>query len=109
MAAAPIKIHDYVLIASDVVITSESHGTQNADIIRYYGDPQLKSEPIEIGEGCWLGERCMILPGVTLGRKCVVAAGAIVTKSFPDYSMLAGIPAKCIKKYNLKTHQWDKV
>ena len=108
MAAAPIRICKNVLIASDVVISSENHGI-NPEVTDSYADTPLDGQPVEIGEGCWLGEKVIILPGVTLGKRCVVAASAVVTKSFPDYSMIAGIPAKCIKRYNLVSHEWDRV
>ena len=107
MAAAPITIHNHVLIASDVMISSENHG-MDLENSKSYADTPLEGKPVEIGEGCWLGEKSMIMPGVTLGKRCIVAAGAVVTKSFPDYCLLAGIPAKCIKKYDFITHQWKK-
>lgn len=103
MAAAPIEIHDHVLIASNVMITSENHGIDPEFSKSYAGTP-LNAKPVVIGEGCWLGERLMIMPGVVLGKRCVVGAGSIVTKSFPDYSLIAGVPAKIIKKYNFSTH-----
>lgn len=107
MAAAPIIIHDHVLIASDVMISSENHG-MDPEHSKSYADTPLDGKPVEIGEGCWLGEKSMIMPGVVLGKRCIVAAGAVVTKSFPDYSMIAGVPAKCIKTYNHRSHQWEK-
>lgn len=106
MAAAPITIHDHVLIASDVMISSENHG-MNPEMTQSYSQTPLVGKPVEIGAGCWLGEKVIILPGVTLGKRCIVAAGAVVTRSFPDYSLIAGVPAKCIKTYNLQTHQWE--
>lgn len=48
---------------------------------------------IVIGSGCWLGVRSTILPGVELGKSSMVAAGAVVTKSFPSKVLLAGVPA----------------
>lgn len=53
--------------------------------------------PVTIEDGCWLGANVTILKGVTLGRGSVVAAGAVVTKSFPPYSIVGGVPAKLIK------------
>ncbi len=55
---------------------------------------------VEIGVGCWLGARCMILPGVSLAEKTVVAAGAVVTQDVNNTSMLiAGVPAVIKKSY----------
>lgn len=51
---------------------------------------------VEIGEYSFIGAGACILPGVTLGKGCVVSAGAVVTKSAPDYSVLAGNPARVI-------------
>lgn len=106
LAAAKIKIEDNVLIASDVLISSENHGTDPL-ISNSYSETPLQAKPVHIQEGCWLGERSMLLPGVSLGKRCIVAAGAVVTKSFPDYCLLAGVPAKCIKRFNLKTKMWE--
>jgi acetyltransferase-like isoleucine patch superfamily enzyme len=48
---------------------------------------------VAIGDGAWLGARALILPGVTVGRKAVVAAGAVVTRDVPDGCLAAGVPA----------------
>jgi acetyltransferase-like isoleucine patch superfamily enzyme len=50
--------------------------------------------PTRIGDNCWFGARVTILDGVTVGRDCVLAAGAVVTRSFGDARVLGGIPAK---------------
>ena len=71
-------------------------------------DQPLNSKAINIGDGCWLGEKVCVLPGVTIGKKCIIGAGSIVTKSIPDFSIAVGNPAKVIKKYNFETHKWDK-
>ena len=55
-------------------------------------------KPITIGDDCWIGGRAVILPGVTLGDNVVVGAGAVVTKSFPSNVVIAGNPAKIIKR-----------
>ena len=51
----------------------------------------------------------VILPGVTLGKHCVVAAGSVVSRSIPAYSICAGCPAKVIKSYDFATKEWKKV
>lgn len=55
------------------------------------------SKDIKIGDGCWLCVNSSILPNVEIGEKSVVAAGAVVTKNFESYTLLAGVPAKVIK------------
>lgn len=61
-------------------------------------DEHLKAEPICIGDNCWLGANVVILPAVVLQEHIIVAAGAVVTKSFPKNCIIAGVPAKIIKK-----------
>ena len=58
----------------------------------------VTTEKITIGDGCWLCVNSIILPGVKIGNKCVVAAGAVVTHSCDDRELLAGVPAKMIKE-----------
>ena len=53
---------------------------------------------IEIGNNCFIGARCIIMPGVTIGKHSVVAAGSVVTKDGPPDTMVGGVPAKIIKK-----------
>lgn len=56
-----------------------------------------RSIPVRIEDGCWIGARVTILPGVTIGRSSVVAAGAVVTKSTAPGSLVAGVPARLIR------------
>ena len=63
---------------------------------------QEEREPIKVGNNAWFGGNVTILPGVTLGDNVVVAAGAVVTKSFGDNVVLAGNPAKVIKEIELE-------
>jgi acetyltransferase-like isoleucine patch superfamily enzyme len=59
----------------------------------------IESGPVIIGENCWLGANAVILPEVELGEHTVVAAGAVVTKSFKEGNqVLAGVPARVVKK-----------
>ena len=49
--------------------------------------------PVEVGEGCWIGGRCTILPGVSIGEGCVVAAGSVVASDCRAHGLFAGVPA----------------
>ena len=55
-------------------------------------------KPITIGEDCWFGGSCIVLPGVTIGRGVTVGAGSVVTKDVPDYVVVVGNPARVIRK-----------
>lgn len=99
-------IGNNTLIASNVLIATENHGT-NPKLL--YSEQKLISKDVNIGENCWVGEKTIILPGVTLGNNVIVGAGAVVTKSFEDNCIIAGNPAKCIKKYDEKVQEWKKI
>lgn len=89
IAVEEITVGDDVAFANDVyVMDSDSHGVE--------GRPH-KQAPVRIGDGCWIGARAMILPGVTLGRRVLVAAGAVVTRDVPDDSLVAGNPARVVR------------
>lgn len=80
-----------VYIAPNVGIITANHDHDDLDL-------HLNGQDVVIGDSCWLGMNCVVLPGVTLGPHTTVAAGAVVTKSYPDgFVVLAGVPAKPIK------------
>jgi len=89
---AGIYIGDYTQIAANVGIMSGNHDVYDS---RKTVDIDT---PVVIGNYCWIGMNAVILPQVVLGDHTIVAAGAIVTKSFPEgYCVLAGVPAKVIR------------
>ncbi len=97
-----IEIGDYVLIAPKVSIISANHDPE--DVSKH-----LDAPPIKIGSYSWLGLGATILPGVQIGPHTVVAAGAVVTKSFPEgYCILAGVPVRVIREFDrakIKEHR----
>lgn len=108
ISADSVIIEDNVLMASYITIVNENHGT-NVEEEKFFARQPLTTAPIRIQEGTWIGERCCILSGVDIGKKCIIGSGSIVTKSIPDYSMAVGNPAKVIKVWNFNTHKWEKV
>ncbi len=90
-----LTIGDHVDIASQVLIYTNQHDIHSDDFGNSFGS-------IIIKDYVFIGPRAIILPGVTIGRGAVVAAGAIVTKDIPDSEVWAGIPAKKISDRKLK-------
>jgi acetyltransferase-like isoleucine patch superfamily enzyme len=90
-----LYIGDNVLIAAHVVIVPANHGYGDVDTpIRMQ---QSTAKGITIGNGSWIGAGARLLDGVTVGKDCIVAAGAVVTTSVPDRSVVAGVPAKIVR------------
>ena len=83
------------LIASWVFITDHQHNFEEGAVPRHA--PLIVGDAVRVGSGCWLGERSVLLPGVQLGEGCVVGANAVVTQSFPAGSVVAGVPARCLR------------
>jgi maltose O-acetyltransferase len=90
---ADVVIQDRVAIGHEVMILTETHaigpGQRRAGPVSAY--------PVHIGPGVWLGARCLILPGVTVGAGAVVAAGAVVTKDVPSNTLVGGVPARVLR------------
>ncbi|KAJ4363466.1 hypothetical protein N0V83_009760 [Neocucurbitaria cava] len=91
-----ITVGSRTLVGPNVSFYSGTHPLDPA-IRNGTQGPELGKE-IHIGEDCWIGGNVCILPGVTIGRGSVVGAGSVVTKSVPDFTVVAGNPAKFIRK-----------
>ena len=88
-----------VLMGPDVIIWSVAHEFSRLDIpIRLQGSTHPM--PVIIGNDVWLGQRCIIMPGVRMGDHAIVGAASVVTKEVPDYAKVAGVPAKIIRYRN---------
>jgi acetyltransferase-like isoleucine patch superfamily enzyme len=85
-----ITIGDDVAIANYAYLTdSDSHGVEGR---------KVREAPITIGNGAWIGAKAIILPGVTIGSRALVAAGAVVTRDVPDDTLVGGNPARIIRE-----------
>jgi acetyltransferase-like isoleucine patch superfamily enzyme len=86
-----VTIEDYCTLSTEVMLITAGHDPV---------DMSYKAGPIVLKKFAWIGARAIVLPGVTIGEHAVVAAGAVVTKDVPPMCLVAGVPAKVIKKIN---------
>ena len=92
-----VEIEEGVGIARGCYISDHSHGFADPDTpIRY--QPIDRVAPVLIRRGAWLGQNCVILPGVTVGRGSVIGANSVVRSDVPDRTVVAGSPARVIRE-----------
>lgn len=104
--ASRIHIGKNTAIAANVTIT---------DINHLYGDVRIPVEkqdievkPVFIDENCKLYNGSVVLPGLRIGKHCVIGANSVVTHDIPDYCVVVGAPARVIKRYNFDSKLWEK-
>ncbi len=90
MSAGGITIDDGAMIAANVQLISNNHDLYERQVIT--------CKPVHIGKNAWIGAGATILPGVTIGDNAVVGAASVVTKDVPTDTIVAGNPAKFIKR-----------
>jgi acetyltransferase-like isoleucine patch superfamily enzyme len=106
-AALSLEIGSDSTILFDVLITDIDH---RYDLI----NQNVAKQPIEtkvtrIGKNCFIGSGAKIFPGTQLGDQCIVGANSVVRGIFPNYCVIAGAPARLIKRYDFKSETWRKV
>ncbi len=112
-AAEHVEIGNNVLIAGKVFISDICHGNYSdsekiSDPHVHPKDRLLSAKPVVIHDDVWIGELVSILPGVEIGKGCIIGANSVVTKSIPEYCMAAGNPAKIIKAYDEVSKTWKR-
>jgi acetyltransferase-like isoleucine patch superfamily enzyme len=103
-----IHLEPYVLVAQSVLMVDHNHGYEDITV------PIVKQGiteggRIRIGWGSWIAHGAAILcpkGELTIGRNCVIAANSVVTRSIPDYSLVAGLPARIIRQYDPESKTW---
>ena len=90
-----IEIGNNVMMSPRVSIYAENHVFDSIEVT--IKDQGVKRQFVKIEDDCWIASNSVILAGVTIGRGSVVAAGSVVTKDVPPYSIVGGVPAKVIK------------
>lgn len=111
-AVDEIIIGNNVLLGSQIIVTDHNHGCYGA---AGHSSPHqsphersLKARKVAIGDNVWIGDGCVILPGVMIGMGSVVAANSVITMDIPKMTIVAGNPGRVIKIYCEKSRQWKR-
>ena len=92
----PATVGSHVNLAQGITVTALNHNF--ADLNKRIDEQGITTNAVTIEDDVWIGANAVVLPGVTIGNHCVVAAGAVVTRDVPPHSLVAGVPAKVIKQ-----------
>lgn len=107
VVVGPVQIGRCVFLGQHVSVQGIVHGFEDIEI-----DPNrqpLLIRPTRIGDYTHLGTNSTIVPGVTIGERCQIGAGSVVSKDIPPYSVAVGNPARVIKRYDFERKAWMKV
>jgi len=103
----PVTIGNDVMFAQNVVLSGLNHGYEDVNL-----PPSLQkveTKPIVVEDEVWIGANAVVTAGVTIGKHSIVAAGCVVVKDVPPYSIVGGNPGRLLKQYNHETKTWERV
>ena len=92
----PVTIGSHVNLAQGITVTALNHNFSSKD--KFIDEQGVATSPIVIEDDVWIGANAVILPGVRIGRHSVIAAGAVVNRDVPPYSLAVGVPAQVKRK-----------
>jgi acetyltransferase-like isoleucine patch superfamily enzyme len=103
----PVTIGNDVMLAQNIVLSGLNHGYE--DVTKVPHKQPVTKKVIIIEDEVWVGANSIVVAGVRIGKHSIIAGGSVVTKDVPAYSVVAGNPARVIKKYNSESGLWEKV
>jgi acetyltransferase-like isoleucine patch superfamily enzyme len=103
----PVSIGNDVMLAQNIVLSGLNHSYEAINLP--ISQQPCTTAEIVVEDEVWIGANAVITAGVRIGKHSVVAAGSVVTKSIPPYSIAVGNPARIIKQYNTQTQTWEKI
>ena len=103
-----IEIGNDVIMSAYVFITDHDHGFEDVEK-KLSQQPLTEGGHVKIGDNVFLGVKSSVLKNVSIGERAVVAANAVVTKNVPAFSIVAGNPARIIKKYDFEKKEWIRI
>lgn len=103
----PVTIGNHVIFAQNIVASGLNH--EYRDVTKPIHEQKINVAPIIIEDDCWIAANVVITSGITIGKHSVIAAGAVVTKNIPPYSVAVGNPARVIKRYSFDKKAWETI
>lgn len=103
----PVTVGNDVMFAQNIVLSGLNHGYE--DIHLPPSQQPVVTKPIIVEDEVWIGANAVVTAGVTIGKHSIVAAGCVVVKDVPPYSIVGGNPGKILKQYNKETGKWERV
>lgn len=107
-AVDSITIGNGVGLGSGSYVTDHDHDFSNPEE-PVFENHRVITAPVHIGDFAFLGERVMVLKGVTIGERSIIGAGSVVTADVPPYSIAVGVPARVIRIYDRQEKRWARV
>lgn len=98
----------YIGHGVSVIINSSSKIESNVTLSQFLSVGSNKGKAATIEDNVYIAPSVCLVEDIIIGHNSVIGAGSVVTKNVPPYSMVAGVPAKIIKKFNLSTKKWEK-
>jgi len=103
----PVTIGNDIRLAQNITLSGLNHVYEDPNFPIH--EQGVTTAPIVIEDETWIGANAVILAGVRIGKHSIVAAGSVVTKDIPPFSVALGNPARVVKTYNVKTSIWEKI
>jgi acetyltransferase-like isoleucine patch superfamily enzyme len=107
-ASRRVVIEPNVLIGENILITDSTHSYEDVTKPIIYQRLTSAGE-LSIGEGTWVGDGARIVGPIRVGRNCVIATNAFVNRDVPDFCVVAGSPARVVKRYDAQSESWISV
>lgn len=101
-----LNIGDNTTISANAFISNVDHEYKNIE--KSVMEQPLLFKETQIGKSCFIGYGAVILPGTKLGNHCIVGANAVVRGTYPDNCVIAGNPARIIRKFDFESESWKK-
>jgi len=108
-----VSIGSHVLVGSHVYISDHGHGLYNGAVQSHPDEPPAHRPlggggPVEIGENVWIGDNVVIVGPISIGRGSIIGANSVLRASVPDQTIVAGVPARVVRRFNPSTGQWER-